>query len=113
MIERRNYQAVLSVLEFIIDEEKSQEVNLIDCFSDYSLEVIKREDNQIVFAVGNSNSDEDFDWNLMLTLTPYLEEGSFYEERPPEMEDSEGRTYDGVFVGTVEKGHLIRRCYEL
>ncbi len=29
------------------------------------------------------------------------------------MQDEDGRSYHGVLVGTVEKSHLIRRCYEM
>lgn len=113
MISNRHYAAALDALDFFTDEDKSPEDNLIDCLSDVMLESIERNDQHLVFVVADDGSDDEFDWGLLLRLTPYLEEGSFYEEYPPEMEDETGRSYQCVFVGTVENGHLIRRCYEI
>lgn len=103
IIPSRHYQRVLEALDYEIDEDKSAEINLIDCLSDFMIKLARKEKNQLKFIVADEESDADFEWDMLLKLTPYLKDGSFYES-------IEG---DQVLVGCVEKGHLERRYYAL
>lgn len=70
---------------FIDDEDKTEKENLIDCMADFFVQFHKVENDYLYFVVNNSESPDDFDWNLMLSLLPFLAEESFYEEIGDEM----------------------------
>jgi hypothetical protein len=82
---QKDAKKIYEMLLFIDDEDKTEKENLIDCMADFFVQFHKVENDYLYFVVNNSESPDDFDWNLMLSLLPFLAEESFYEEIGDEM----------------------------
>jgi hypothetical protein len=104
-------KALTEVLDFYPDEDKNDLGNLSDCLEDYNL-MFRSEQNGIAeFFVDDDDEDEEFDWDLLGMMAPFLEDGSFVEEEPPYIEDEDGHETDGVYIGKVENGEMKLATY--
>lgn len=102
---------VLAALDFEPDEDSSAEDNLSDCLSDLDWVCVGREDGVLAFRHENSDyHDQGMDWEVLIAMAPFLEEGSFYEEGAGDyVEDRDGNSCSGVLQARVEDG--ILRCH--
>jgi hypothetical protein len=108
VIPNQFYKAAYKALDFVEDDEKTDEQNLIDCLADFEFKCIKKSKESLTFILDDKNSDHDFDWHIMMTLTPYFNEDSFYEQIHFD---------EGMLVGVVklkkDKKYLSRDFYHL
>ncbi|MNZ51511.1 hypothetical protein D3C78_693270 [compost metagenome] len=106
---------VLAALDFEPEEDSSAGDNLSDCLSDLDWVCVAREDGVLAFSHENSDChDRGMDWEALLAMAPFLEEGSFYEEGAGDyVEDREGNSCPGVLQARVESGALRCRLYAL
>ncbi|MOA05658.1 hypothetical protein D3C78_1252670 [compost metagenome] len=114
-IRAERIMAVLAALGFEPDEDLSTEENLSDCLSDLDWVCVGREDGIVAFRHENSDyHDQGMDWEALLAIAPFLEEGSFYEEGAGDhVEDRDGNSCPGVLRAQVEGGALRCRLYAL
>lgn len=103
---------IMEILNFYEDEDKSLEENISDCFSDLGFVAVEIKNSKITFSLKNQDA-ENVEWIFLNKIAPYLVDGSYVEEFINQMEDENGRVYKGVFVGTIEQGILVRRCFEI
>lgn len=106
---------VLAALDFEPDEDFSAEDNLSDCLSDFDWVCVGREGGVLAFSYENSDyHDQGMDWEALIAMAPFLEEGSFYEEGAGDyVEDRDGNSCSGVLQARVEGGALRCRLYAL
>lgn len=110
-----NLASVIEALDFYTDEDKSPEENVKDCLSDFHFEFVEKKEDSLVFSYFPDDSEDEpsIDWEAINQIAPYLGLETCIEEYIPYMEDEDGREYKGLFVGTIDKGVLVRTCYEL
>jgi hypothetical protein len=65
------------------------------------------------YSPDDSEDEPSIDWEAINQIAPHLGSETCIEEYIPYMEDEDGREYKGLFVGTLDKGVLVRTCYEL
>ncbi|SEL45600.1 hypothetical protein SAMN05216214_112106 [Atopomonas hussainii] len=112
-IHRRQLAAVLQALDYQPDEDFSLAHNVCDCLSDYHWYAAAPQDEWLSFEFA-SDDDEQMDWEVLLTLTPFLEEGSYYEERAGDyVLDAQGQQRTGLIRAWVEQGQLKGMIYAL
>ncbi len=110
-----NITSIIEALDFYTDEDKSPEENLQDCLADFHFELVRNNEHTLVFRYSPDDSEDEpaIDWEAINQMVPYLSQETIIEEYIPYMEDENGREYKGLFVGTIDKGILVRTCYEL
>jgi hypothetical protein len=102
---------LLAALGYKPDEDLSREDNLIECLIDLDWECIDRSADTFGFR---HDSDEAIDWQAFVNMAPFLEDGSFFEERPDDyVEDLQGNNCPGLMQALVEGGVLQCRLYAL
>ncbi|WP_278958462.1 hypothetical protein [Aquipseudomonas alcaligenes] len=103
--------ALLAALDYESDEDSSLEENVSDCLGDLGWYATGRKDDQLTFEF-QSYDDEEMDWEALLTLSAFLEEGSYYEERCGDyVEDADGQPRAGVVRVWMESGQLKGMTY--
>jgi hypothetical protein len=110
-----NITSIIEALDFYTDEDKSPEENLQDCLADFHFVLVDTNENSLSFKYSPDDSEDEpgIDWDAINQIAPYLGSETCIEEYIPYMEDENGREYKGLFVGTIDKGVLVRTCYEL
>lgn len=104
---------LLAALDYEPDEDFSLERNVSDCLSDYQWYATGEQDGLLTFAF-QSDDDVEMDWEVLLTLSAFLEDGSFYEERAGDyVSDAEGNARSGLIRAWVEGGQLRAMVYAL
>ena len=73
--------SLFGALGYKQDEDLSAEDNLIECLIDLDWECVERADDIFGFS---HDRDEAMDWQAFVNMVPFLEDGSFFEERPDE-----------------------------
>ena len=108
-----NLPALLAALDYESDEDFSLEDNVRGCLGDLGWYVTGRKDDQLTFEF-QSDDDEEMDWEVLLTLSAFLEEGSYYEERCGDyVEDANGELCTGIARAWMERGELKGMTYAL
>jgi hypothetical protein len=110
-----NITSIIKALDFYTDEDKSPEENLQDCLADFHFVFVETNENALSFKYSPDDSEDEpaINWETINQIAPYLGSETCIEEYIPYMEDENGREYKGLFVGTINKGVLVRNCYEL
>lgn len=105
--------ALLAALDYEPDQDFSLERNVSDCLSDFGWYATGRHVGLLTFEF-QSDDDEEMDWEVLLTLSAFLEEGSYYEERCGDyVEDADGQPRSGVVRVWMEDGQLKGMVYAL
>lgn len=105
--------ALLAELDYEPDQDFDLERNVSDCLSDFGWYATGRNVGLLTFEF-QSDDDEEMDWEVLLTLSALLEEGSYYEERCGDyVEDAEGQPRSGVVRVWMEDGQLMGMLYAL
>lgn len=82
--------ALLAALDYEPDQDFDLERNVSDCLSDYGWCSTGHKVGLLTFEF-QSDDDQEMDWEVLLTLSAFLEEGSYYEERSGDyVEDVDG-----------------------
>lgn len=103
--------SVLTALNYEPDEDLSTTENLIECLIDIDWECVNQDAGVLSFT---HDPDEAIDWQAFITMAPFLEDGSFFEERPDDyVEDLQGNSCPGVMQALVEGEILHCRLYAL
>ena len=103
--------ALLAALDYEPDQDCSLERNVSDCLSDFGWYATGRGSGLLTFEF-RSDDDEEMDWEVLLTLSAFLEEGSYYEERCGDyVEDADGQPRAGVVRVWMESGQLKGMTY--
>jgi hypothetical protein len=105
--------ALLAALDYEPDQDFDLERNVSDCLSDFGWYATGRNVGLLTFAF-QSEDDQEMDWEVLLTLSAFLEEGSYYEERCGDyVEDADGQPRSGVVRAWMEGGQLKGMVYAL
>lgn len=103
--------SLFGALGYKQDEDLSAEDNLIECLIDLDWECVERADDIFGFS---HDRDEAMDWQAFVNMVPFLEDGSFFEERPDDyVEDLQGNNCPGLMQALVEGAVLHCRLYAL
>jgi hypothetical protein len=115
VVPTENLSSIIEALDFYTDEDKTHEENLKDCLSDLHFALVEKKEHSLVFSYspGDSEDEPSIDWESINQIATYLSPETLIEEYIPYMEDENGREYKGLFVGIIDKGVLVRTCYEL
>lgn len=103
--------SMLAAFNYALDEDLSTTENLIECLIDIDWECVSQGASTLSFT---HDPEEAIDWQAFITMAPFLEDGSFFEERPDDyVEDLQGNSCPGVMQAIVEEGVLHCRLYAL
>ena len=108
-----NLPALLAALDYEPDEDFSLERNVSDCLSDFGWYATGRNGGLLTFEF-QSDDDVEMDWEVLVSLSAFLEEGSYYEERCGDyVEDADGELRSGILRAWMEGGQLKGIIYAL
>ncbi len=108
-VDHERIEEVLRVLKHGCDGDISPAQNLIECLEQLNWECVKQSPQRFSFV---HNLDEPMDWDNLQQIAPFLQDGSFFEERPGDyVQDLQGNSCPGIMRASIEGGVLRCRLY--